>query len=112
MSERIPALFIGHGNPMNALLVNPYTEWWAALGSALLRPKTILSVSGAAALLREAEVYPRAPANQSPQPGESLINDVYRSPRADDSRARSHAYTRKRARLRPARPHDRRVERE
>lgn len=45
MSERIPALFIGHGNPMNALLVNPYTERWAALGTALPKPKGILAVS-------------------------------------------------------------------
>jgi 4,5-DOPA dioxygenase extradiol len=45
MSQRMPALFIGHGNPMNALLVNPYTERWAALGSTLVRPKAILSVS-------------------------------------------------------------------
>jgi len=29
MAERMPALFIGHGNPMNALLVNPYTHRWA-----------------------------------------------------------------------------------
>ena len=30
MSERMPALFIGHGNPMNALLVNPYTQLWGS----------------------------------------------------------------------------------
>jgi 4,5-DOPA dioxygenase extradiol len=24
----MPALLIGHGNPMNALLVNPYTQRW------------------------------------------------------------------------------------
>src|SRR5438034_11107354 len=45
MSQRIPALFIGHGNPMNALRVNSYTERWAALGNALPNPKAILSVS-------------------------------------------------------------------
>jgi 4,5-DOPA dioxygenase extradiol len=45
MSQRIPALFIGHGNPMNALLANQYTEKWAALGGALPRPRAILSVS-------------------------------------------------------------------
>src|SRR6266852_1603113 len=45
MTERSPALFIGHGNPMNALLVNPYTKQWAALGATLPRPKAILSVS-------------------------------------------------------------------
>src|ERR1700739_1560334 len=45
MAERMPALFIGHGNPMNALLVNLYTQRWAAIGAALPRPKAILSVS-------------------------------------------------------------------
>lgn len=45
MAERMPALFFGHGNPMNALLVNPYIEQWAALGAGLRKPKAILSVS-------------------------------------------------------------------
>ncbi|HKW26089.1 MAG TPA: 4,5-DOPA dioxygenase extradiol [Terriglobales bacterium] len=45
MPQRMPALFVGHGNPMNALLVNPYTQRWAALGSTLPRPKAILSIS-------------------------------------------------------------------
>ena len=45
MSQRMPALFVGHGNPMNALLVNPYTQRWAALGTTLPRPKAILSIS-------------------------------------------------------------------
>ncbi len=45
MIQRMPSLFIGHGNPMNALLKNSYTECWAALGRAILRPKAILSVS-------------------------------------------------------------------
>jgi 4,5-DOPA dioxygenase extradiol len=30
---------------MNALLVNPYTEQWAALGATLQRPRAILSIS-------------------------------------------------------------------
>ncbi len=41
----MPALFVGHGNPMNALLDNAYTRQWAALGIAIPRPKAILSVS-------------------------------------------------------------------
>ena len=45
MAERMPALFLGHGNPMNALLVNPFTERWAAIGASLPRPKGILSIS-------------------------------------------------------------------
>ena len=30
---------------MNALLVNPYTQRWAAIGTTLPRPKAILSIS-------------------------------------------------------------------
>jgi 4,5-DOPA dioxygenase extradiol len=45
ISQKMPALFVGHGNPMNALLDNPYTQQWAALGIAIPRPKAILSVS-------------------------------------------------------------------
>jgi 4,5-DOPA dioxygenase extradiol len=42
---RMPALFIGHGNPMNALEDNPYTRTWQRLGAKLPRPKAILAIS-------------------------------------------------------------------
>ena len=42
---RMPAIFIGHGNPMNALEDNAYTQAWAALGAELPRPWAILSIS-------------------------------------------------------------------
>jgi 4,5-DOPA dioxygenase extradiol len=45
MSGPMPAIFFGHGNPMNALERNAYTEVWAAIGRAVPRPKAILSVS-------------------------------------------------------------------
>jgi 4,5-DOPA dioxygenase extradiol len=41
----MPAVFLGHGNPMNALERNAYTEAWARLAAALPRPRTILAVS-------------------------------------------------------------------
>jgi 4,5-DOPA dioxygenase extradiol len=41
----MPAAFIGHGNPMNALEVNRYTAAWRALGTAVPRPRAILVVS-------------------------------------------------------------------
>jgi 4,5-DOPA dioxygenase extradiol len=44
-STRLPALFLGHGNPMNALQSNPWTRGWAALGAALPRPRAVLSIS-------------------------------------------------------------------
>ncbi len=41
----MPALFIGHGSPMNTLERNRYTEIWATLGAALPRPSAILAIS-------------------------------------------------------------------
>jgi 4,5-DOPA dioxygenase extradiol len=45
MTEVMPAIFFGHGNPMNALLSNEYTNSWAALGRSLPRPRAVLCVS-------------------------------------------------------------------
>jgi 4,5-DOPA dioxygenase extradiol len=42
---RMPAVFFGHGNPMNALSDNVYTRGWSALGAALPRPRAVLSIS-------------------------------------------------------------------
>ena len=42
---RLPALFVGHGNPMNALQTNAWTGSWAALGRTLPRPRAVLSIS-------------------------------------------------------------------
>jgi 4,5-DOPA dioxygenase extradiol len=45
MSKLMPAIFLGHGNPMNAISQNAYTNGWAAIGRMIPRPKAILSVS-------------------------------------------------------------------
>ncbi|MCK9540913.1 MAG: 4,5-DOPA dioxygenase extradiol [Novosphingobium sp.] len=44
-SGRMPALFIGHGSPMNTLATNGFTEAWRALGRELPRPRAILVIS-------------------------------------------------------------------
>jgi len=41
----MPAAFLGHGSPMNALEQNRYTEAWRQLGAAVPRPRAILVVS-------------------------------------------------------------------
>lgn len=41
----MPAIFFGHGNPLNALLQNNYTESWRKIGNSIPRPRAILSVS-------------------------------------------------------------------
>jgi 4,5-DOPA dioxygenase extradiol len=41
----MPAAFIGHGSPMNALEDNRYTQAWRAFGAAVPRPRAVLVVS-------------------------------------------------------------------
>jgi 4,5-DOPA dioxygenase extradiol len=41
----MPAVFFGHGSPMNTLERNRYTDAWREIGAALPRPKAILAVS-------------------------------------------------------------------
>ncbi|HTO40258.1 MAG TPA: hypothetical protein VL026_04720, partial [Rhizomicrobium sp.] len=41
----LPAVFFGHGNPMNAIMHNGYTETWRRMGEEMPKPKAILSIS-------------------------------------------------------------------
>ena len=45
MSELMPAMFVGHGSPMNALEANQYSRAWAELGRVMPRPRAILAIS-------------------------------------------------------------------
>ncbi|MGB7924652.1 MAG: 4,5-DOPA dioxygenase extradiol [Pyrinomonadaceae bacterium] len=45
MTNLMPAIFFGHGNPMNALSKNVYTGGWAMIGGQLPRPRAVLAVS-------------------------------------------------------------------
>jgi 4,5-DOPA dioxygenase extradiol len=41
----LPSIFFGHGNPMNAVLHNRFTEAWRGIGEQLPRPRAVLSIS-------------------------------------------------------------------
>ena len=41
----MPAAFLGHGSPMNALELNRYSEAWRAFGACVPKPRAILVVS-------------------------------------------------------------------
>jgi 4,5-DOPA dioxygenase extradiol len=41
----MPAAFLGHGSPMNALERNRYTDAWRAFGASVPRPRAVLVVS-------------------------------------------------------------------
>jgi 4,5-DOPA dioxygenase extradiol len=45
MPVLMPAIFFGHGNPMNALLTNSYTEAWRRMGELVPKPKAVLAIS-------------------------------------------------------------------
>ena len=45
MTNLMPAIFFGHGNPMNALSMNVYTDGWVSVGKSIPRPKAVLAVS-------------------------------------------------------------------
>jgi 4,5-DOPA dioxygenase extradiol len=44
-NSTMPAAFLGHGSPMNALERNRYTEAWRAFGAGVPKPRAILMVS-------------------------------------------------------------------
>lgn len=45
MTKPMPAIFFGHGNPMNALQKNGWTQGWRATGKDMPKPKAIVCVS-------------------------------------------------------------------
>ena len=45
MTRTMPTVFVGHGNPMNAILPSRYAKAWEALGQSLPRPEAILAIS-------------------------------------------------------------------
>lgn len=44
-TKRTPAIFFGHGSPMNTLDDNRYTQAWERLGAMAGKPKAILAIS-------------------------------------------------------------------
>lgn len=45
MTEVMPALFLGHGNPLNCLVDNAFTRSWISLGESMPRPSAVLCIS-------------------------------------------------------------------
>ena len=45
MTDLMPAIFFGHGNPMNAVSKNVYADGWESIGKSIPRPRAVLAVS-------------------------------------------------------------------
>ncbi len=45
MTTRMPAAFLGHGNPLNAIEHNGYTEAWRSFGAGVPAPRAIVAIS-------------------------------------------------------------------
>ena len=45
MAALMPAIFFGHGNPLNALQQNDWTKAWSTIGKTIPRPRAIVCIS-------------------------------------------------------------------
>lgn len=45
MADLMPVIFFGHGNPMNALSKNVYSDGLSSIGKLIPRPGALLAVS-------------------------------------------------------------------
>lgn len=45
INPRAPAIFIGHGSPLNAIEENEYNRTWHHIGESIPKPKAIISIS-------------------------------------------------------------------
>ncbi len=43
--DKMPVLFVGHGNPMNAIEENEFSKKWESMGKELSKPTAILCIS-------------------------------------------------------------------
>ncbi len=45
LTDKMPVLFVGHGNPMNAITDNRYSQSWKSIGEQLPVPNAVLCIS-------------------------------------------------------------------
>jgi 4,5-DOPA dioxygenase extradiol len=45
MNGPMPSVFFGHGNPMNAVQQNDFTDGWRRVAASMPKPSSILAIS-------------------------------------------------------------------
>lgn len=73
-TQRMPVLFVGHGNPMNAIEENKYTNTWKQMVKGIPQPKAIMIVSAHWETKRKTEIY----VGEKPK----MIYDMYGFPKS------------------------------
>ena len=61
MTIPMPAVFFGHGNPLNALQQNEFTDGWRRIAGSILQPRAILAISAHWYVSATAVTIARAP---------------------------------------------------
>lgn len=109
-SGRMPALFIGHGSPMNAIEDNEFARAWGRTGQSLPVPKAVLCISAhwerdgtyvttaeRPGTIHDFYGFPKAlhevryPAPGAPEVGRWVVGNVRRTPvKADNERGLDH----------------------
>jgi 4,5-DOPA dioxygenase extradiol len=57
----MPSVFFGHGNPLNAVRQNAFTDGWRRMGASMVKPRAILAISAHWYLPATAVTITRAP---------------------------------------------------
>ena len=61
MTTPMPSVFFGHGNPMNAVQQNAFTDGWRRMAASIPKPRAILAISAHWYLPATAVTISRAP---------------------------------------------------
>jgi hypothetical protein len=75
LTDKMPVLFVGHGNPMNAITDNSYSQRWKNIGEQLPVPNAILCISAHWDMVITGDYWKQHQIAKSSQPAfDAIIN--------------------------------------